>query len=168
MKSANETWIREIFSKIQKAWNENDYKSLINIESKYLYERESERIKKYISENKREYIKIIKNNFIEIYENKDDKNNECIKANIGVAIKNYVYDVNSGEVTDGIKDCVIERIYKMTMRKRSEEEEIQAICEGCGAKIDLYYSNFCGYCGTMLKNNKFDWVVEEIESFDIK
>ena len=39
-----EKWVKEIFLKIQNAWNENDYESLINIESKFLYERDSEKI----------------------------------------------------------------------------------------------------------------------------
>ena len=163
-----EEWVKEIFLKIQNAWNENDYESLINIESKFLYERDSEKIKKYIKENKREVRECVIISCVEIYGHKENEENQSLKAILKVSLENYVYDINTKEIFSGIKDYKVDRIYKITFRKREKQQDQKVRCEKCNAPIDLFNTRKCEYCGTILKINKFDWVVEDIECFDVE
>jgi len=160
-------WIKEVFIKIQNAWNENKINALVPLESGILLERDAQKMQILELEGKREVRKDTVVHYVDIYHYEKDGNVEIVKALVKATLENYIYQTGTNEVVEGIRDYNITKIYRITLKKRynfgSELGKQIVNCKACNAKVDLKASGKCTYCGTMVYTEDHDWAVVEIE-----
>ena len=78
----------------------------------------------------------------------------------------YTIDKVTGKYVNGINDHRITKnnIMIFTKQININKEDIARKCPGCGANINANYSGKCDYCGTIYDTEKYDWILEEIET----
>lgn len=161
-----ETKIKEIFKKIQNAWNTNNADELLHLESSMLYEKDAEKMRMYASKNIKEVRKDVVINFVDVIEKYEIANKEILKVKLKASMERYVQDVATGEIIEGIKEYKETKIYFLFfVRMIGKEGYTIAKCNGCGADVNIIASGKCEYCGTLFYAKEYDWVVADIEEY---
>ena len=155
-------WIKEIFIRVQEAWNQNNPDALIYIESDLLFERDAEKMRKYVSENKKEIRKDIVVTSVNVCAYEETEKRKVLEATLKSSMERYVVDLRTKEIVDGIKDYQQDEEYLIVFGKRGEKQT-PIKCVGCGADITFNSLGKCEYCGNYIYSTEYDWVIEEIK-----
>lgn len=158
-----EKWIEQTFMQIHDAWNQNKPENLVNIESNLLYERDAEKMRQYKNKGLREVRKCVVINYVQIIDHNINDVKEVLKVRIKASMENYIYDIHTGEITEGIRDYKKTDIYELILSTKKAGNKIEQIkCNGCGADIEMNANGKCEYCGNLYYTEKYDWLIEDM------
>lgn len=164
-----ENKIKQIFLKIQNAWNKNKPEELLHIESSLLYERDAEKMRMYTSKGLKEVRNNIVINYAEADEYFEAGTKKFLKIKIKASMERYVYDTITGEIVNGIREYNETKVYILTLAKEEEKDgNIKMKCDACGADVNIRAIGKCEYCGTIFHTDEYDWTVVDIEEYKDK
>jgi len=157
--------IRELFSKVQEALNENNMDKLMLVEDGILFERDSQKLQILEQEGKKLVRKDVVIHSVDAYYYEEDNEYEEVSSLIQATLEDYVYVKNTEEVEEGIRDYNVTKTYKLVIKRKVSFEEEANIekCKNCGATIKINAVGKCAYCDNMIYSNEFNWIVTELD-----
>lgn len=156
--------IKEMFLKIQEAWNNNSEKDLLHLESSLLYERDAATMRMYTSMGLKEVRKCVVINYVKPAEYFEFGSKQILKVRIKASMEKYVYNPMTEEVVSGIREYKETKIHILTLiKEKNKTGHTKTKCIGCGADVNVMSSGKCEYCGTLFYTKEYDWVVANIE-----
>ena len=157
--------MKDIFLKIQKARNEHDLNTLTLLESPYLFEQDARKIKLLNLNGKKQVKKDIVIHYISLREYYIKDGYEYIEVEIKATLEDYIYQLTTNEVVEGIRDYNLTKKYQVVFKKTKKEEEVSEIvkCIACNANVETKALGKCEYCGTIAYNKEYNWIIDRIE-----
>ena len=129
----------ELFSEFEKKVKENEEKNIMQ-----MYDELNVKHIKVINTE-------IKNNKIYIYVELDSR------------YMDYILDIKKDKIIKGTNSYRIEKKYHLTFTKTIDAKTFTNKCSGCGATLDTNSTGICSYCGKLFEQNKYEYILEEIE-----
>lgn len=161
---------QNIFMQLQEAWSTQNWKVARMYETDALFNVHNKQLEGIISKNRTNYVENITFVNTDIVEYDQDENNDIAKILFEVRLIDYTVDNETGKVVFGDKRKILHLKYLYTfIRSKNVVTEggdglITTNCPSCGAPMDVNASGECEYCGTVIVNGTYDWVVSNIES----
>ncbi len=163
--------ISNMYVQFQNQWQAKDLEPLRGDMTDAFYaqmDRQLEQLRKANQTNMVENIAVLG---VELRGFMQDDVNDTIVATVRTRINDYYVDDNTGAVVRGNKDAEKFMTYEWTMIRRKgvltevgEEGESKAQnCPNCGAPLNVNHSAKCEYCGTVITNSDYDWVLSSIK-----
>ena len=153
--------IQRIFKAALIAYGNKDFKQMKNYEVDALINRQtfaSENYKKMGIKEIMSRIICLKPTTINV---KVDKNDDIrVEAIVPVSLERYIIDESTGEVLDGIKECINTYSYKVVLVENKKYDK-NLICENCGAEISKDTEK-CPYCKTINSNKDNRLLIADI------
>ena len=99
-----------------------------------------------------------------------DETNDIIVANVKTRIIDYYVDDNTGKIVRGSNTIERFMTYEWSMirkkgmtTKKAADGTVTVNCPNCGAPVNINQSAQCEYCGSILTNAEYDWVLSGIK-----
>jgi hypothetical protein len=164
-------WSREVFMKIQQAWNDRDWKVIRPFESEVLFNQHNQQLEEYIKNNKINKIEKICIRFCGLKSYRVDGDKEVLVVELHATMRDYVVDANTNQVleSDPNRDWFMK--YDMTfnrkkgvLTKEGVSNKSTTNCPNCGAPTEITSSGQCEYCKSIITTGEHDWVLSNIVS----
>ena len=164
-------WAREVFMKIQQAWNDRDWKVIRPFESEVLFNQHSQQLDEYIKNNKINKIEKICIRFCGLKSYRIDGDKEVLVVELHATMRDYVVDATTNEVleSDPKRDWFMK--YDMTfnrkkgvLTKAGVSNKSTTNCPNCGAPTEITSAGQCEYCKSIITTGEHDWVLSNIVS----
>ncbi len=165
--------VKRIFKKSQELWSKREWNEMRIYETKELFEQHFMQIKNQLDNKQINMKENIIINYAKIYKFKKDNSNYMIDIILNVSMNDYVVDENTGKVISGKKKKKAHKMFLMTFIKKrdysinEENEVIRINCPNCGAPMLVAEIGRCEYCATMLTNEMHNWLLSNIEPFEV-
>ena len=159
-------YVESVFTIVQSAWSQNDYKKLRPYESDVLYIRHKLCIESMIDAgvvNKRTNVRV-KGLLIKDFEvaGSIEKLVVVLTANMDIEDKSNVYIDKNGDIP-----YILKFVRKRGVKTKKEFHRSTGNCPNCGAVIDVDDDGVCKYCDTSLVSGEAEWVLSEIRNIKI-
>lgn len=159
-------YAENVFTIVQSAWSQNDYKKLRPYESDVLYLRHKLRIESMIDAgitNKRTNVRV-KGLLIKdfVVTGSIETLVVVLTANMRVEDEEGMYITENGDVP-----YILKFIRKRGVKTKKEFHRLASNCPNCGAVIDVDDDGICKYCDTSLVSGETEWVLSEIRNIKI-
>lgn len=159
--------VRDAFLKVQEAWVNQD----IEIARPYLSDETIQRFNSQIddlkSRKEKNVIDGIVINSIGFMDVRNDNNYNYITVKIDADFNiNYIINKkNDRKCANKSGKNVIEywTFIRTLEKEQSHNEHHNKKCPNCSAKLDINATDKCDYCSSVITNEKFDWVLSEID-----
>ena len=164
-----------LFIKMQNAWMDRKWEEIRPFETDELFEQHQGQIEGYIRNkqiNVMDRICVLYSKLYK-YEQKGDK--EVLHVVLKSRMADYIIDEDTKEILKGDKNIEriklyrLEFIMKLGVKTKAEETGLDTTnCPNCGAPTKVTSSGECDYCGSIITNGDFGWVLNNLEPFQTK
>jgi len=162
---------REVFMKIQEAWNNKDWKPIRPFESETLFNQHKQQLDEYIRLKKTNVVEKITIKHCSLHEFRQDGDKEVLTVWLNALMRDYVIDDETKKVleSDPNRDWYMK--YEMVFNRKAgvktdpgKKGNTITNCPNCGAPTEITSSGQCAYCGSVITNGEHDWVLTDIHS----
>ena len=162
---------REVFMKIQEAWNNKDWKPIRPFESETLFNQHKQQLDDYIRQKKTNVVEKITIKHCSLHEFRQDGDKEVLTVWLNALMRDYVIDDETKKVleSDPNRDWYMK--YEMVFNRKAgvktdpgKKGNTITNCPNCGAPTEITTSGHCAYCGSVITNGEHDWVLTDIHS----
>ncbi len=162
---------REVFMKIQEAWNNKDWKPIRPFESETLFNQHKQQLDDYIRQKKTNVVEKITIKHCSLHEFRQDGDKEVLTVWLNALMRDYVIDDETKKVleSDPNRDWYMK--YEMVFNRKAgvktdpgKKGNTITNCPNCGAPTEITSSGQCAYCGSVITNGEHDWVLTDIHS----
>ena len=162
---------REVFMKIQEAWNNKDWKPIRPFESETLFNQHKQQLDEYIRLKKTNVVEKITIKHCSLHEFRQDGDKEVLTVWLNALMRDYVIDDETKKVleSDPNRDWYMK--YEMVFNRKAgvktdpgKKGNTITNCPNCGAPTEVTSSGQCAYCGSVITNGEHDWVLTDIHS----
>ena len=162
---------REVFMKIQEAWNNKDWKPIRPFESETLFNTHKQQLDEYIRLGKTNVVEKIGIKHCSLHEFRQDGDKEVLIVWLNAIMRDYVIDDATKKVleSDPNRDWFMK--YEMVFNRKAglkteagKKGNSITNCPNCGAPTEVTSSGQCAYCGSVITNGEHDWVLTDIHS----
>jgi hypothetical protein len=161
--------VNNTFIQLQEAWMEKDWKRVRPFESDELFNMHNKQLQDYIRSNTTNVVEKIGILETEIRDYHDNGVTETLDVYMRVRMNDYVIDDETRKVVEGNahQEITMEYLLVMARKKgvktRMVENTTVTSCPNCGANISINASGECEYCGSVVSNGDFDWVLTRLD-----
>lgn len=164
-------WAREVFMKIQQAWNDRNWKVIRPFESQELFSQHNQQLDEYIRNNKINKVEKICIRYCGLKSYRVDGDKEVLVVELHATMRDYVVDANTNEVleSDPNRDWFMK--YDMTFNRKKgvlteagRSNKSTTNCPNCGAPTEITSAGQCEYCKSIITTGEHDWVLSNIVS----
>lgn len=164
-------WSREVFMKIQQAWNERNWKIIRPFESQELFNQHNQQLNEYINNNKINKVEKICVRYCGLNNYRIDGDKEVVVVELHATMRDYVVDANTNQVleSDPNRDWFMK--YHMTFNRKKgvlteagKSNKSTTNCPNCGAPTEITSAGQCEYCKSIITTGEHDWVLSNIVS----
>ena len=164
-------WAREVFMKIQQAWNDRDWKVIRPFETQELFSQHSQQLDEYIRNNKINKVEKICVRYCGLKNYYVDGDKEVMVVELHATMRDYVVDATSNQVleSDPNRDWFMK--YDMTFNRKKgvltqvgRSNKSTTNCPNCGAPTEITSAGQCEYCKSVITTGEHDWVLSNIVS----
>ena len=164
-------WAREVFMKIQQAWNDRDWKVIRPFETQELFSQHSQQLDEYIRNNKINKVEKICVRYCGLKNYYVDGDKEVMVVELHATMRDYVVDATSNQVleSDPNRDWFMK--YDMTFTRKKgvltqegSSNKSTTNCPNCGAPTEITSAGQCEYCKSVITTGEHDWVLSNIVS----
>lgn len=164
-------WSREVFMKIQQAWNDRDWKVIRPFETQELFSQHSQQLDEYIRNNKINKVEKICVRYCGLKNYYVDGDKEVMVVELHATMRDYVVDATSNQVleSDPNRDWFMK--YDMTFNRKKgvltqvgRSNKSTTNCPNCGAPTEITSAGQCEYCKSIITTGEHDWVLSNIVS----
>lgn len=164
--------ISSLYVQLQNAWEKKDLSPMRPFMSDALYtqfDRQLDELRKSDFTNVIDGIEVLD---IFLSNCRCDEKEDVVEAIVKTRIVDYVIDDKTGRVLQGSKKAEKYMMYRWTLvrsavrRKASQAQGVGVDvrrCPSCGAPLEINASARCPYCGSVVMDSDFDWVLTSIE-----
>lgn len=163
-----------LFIKMQNAWMDRKWEEIRPFETDELFEQHQAQIEGYIRNkqiNVMDRICVLYSKLYK-YEQKGDK--EVLEIVLKSRMADYIIDEDTKEILKGDKNTERIRLYrlefirKLGVKTKPEDTGLDTTnCPNCGAPTKVTSAGKCDYCGSIVTNGDFGWVLNNLEPFQI-
>lgn len=164
-------WSREVFMKIQQAWNDRNWKVIRPFESQELFSQHNQQLDEYIRNNKINKVEKICIRYCGLKSYRVDGDKEVLVVELHATMRDYVVDATSNQVleSDPNRDWFMK--YDMTFNRKKgvlteagKSNKSTTNCPNCGAPTEITSAGQCEYCKSIITTGEHDWVLSNIVS----
>ncbi|MBQ9832136.1 MAG: TIM44-like domain-containing protein, partial [Clostridia bacterium] len=161
--------ISNLYVQMQNCWQAKDISPLRNSMTDAFYNQADRQIQALKSNNQTNMIENIAVLSVNLMGYNEDDTNTTIIAKLNTRIVDYVVDDKTGNVIKGSKTAEKFMTYEwLLIRSKGaltgENEGTTAVhCPSCGAPMNVNFSAKCEFCGTVIKQAEYDWVLSNIK-----
>jgi len=161
--------ISNMYVRFQNCWQEKDLSPLRGDMTDAFYNQTLRQLEQLIKNRQTNMIENIAVLGVDLRGFMQDEANDTVVVSIRTRINDYYIDDTTKEVVRGYPHADKFMTYEWTMiRKKGvltkETGESTALnCPNCGAALDVNHSAECEYCGSVITNDDFDWVLSSIK-----
>lgn len=164
-------WTREVFMKIQQAWNDRNWKVIRPFESQELFNQHNQQLEEYIRNNKINKVEKICIRYCGLKNYRIDGDKEVIVVELHATMRDYVVDATTNQVleSDPNRDWFMK--YDMTFNRKKGvltqagvSNKSTTNCPNCGAPTEITSAGQCNYCKSIITTGEHDWVLSNIVS----
>ncbi len=161
--------VNNMFVQLQEAWQAKDWKKVRPFESDELFNMHARQLQELIDShttNVVDEIAILKTLITDYHYN---GTTESLDVYMRVRYKDYIMDDNTGKVVEGDPNREITMEYELVMSRkkgvitRLAQNTVVSTCPNCGANVSINASGECEYCGSVVSNGDFDWVLTRLD-----
>lgn len=157
--------VNNIFTQLFSSLMFDELKEVDHFISDELYMKYNDLIKEHKLNNIRQifdelHVKYTKIENIEVTEDKYK-----VTVYLESRYLDYCVDLNTRKVVSGNDYSAILANYRLVLEKDTDTKKQGIIreCSSCGASMDINDSGVCAYCGSVYKQEDYDWVLTSIE-----
>ncbi|HWP96231.1 MAG TPA: TIM44-like domain-containing protein [Syntrophomonadaceae bacterium] len=161
--------VNNMFIQLQEAWMEKDWKRVRPFESDELFNMHNKQLQDYIRNNTTNVVEKIAILESEIRDYHDMGITENLDVYMRVRLHDYVINDETRKVVEGYPNDEITMEYLLVMvrkkgvKTRIAENTTVTSCPNCGANVSINASGECEYCGSVVSNGDFDWVLTRMD-----
>ena len=163
--------IADWYVNMQHAWTNKDMAPVQPYFTDVLYSQFESQMKEYIARRQTNKVENIAVLDVELRGWKQDEEKDSMFALVKTRITDYVVDDATGNVLRGSSNNELFMAYEWTLvrskgMKTPEAGSSGAVvisCPHCGAPININQSAKCEYCGNIVQQKEYDWVVSAIK-----
>lgn len=164
-------WAREVFMKIQQAWNDRNWKIIRPFESQELFSQHNQQLDEYIRNNKINKVEKICVRYCGLKSYRVDGDKEVLVVELHATMRDYVVDAKTLQVleSDPNRDWFMK--YDMTFNRKKGvltqagvSNKSTTNCPNCGAPTEITSAGQCEYCRSIITTGEHDWVLSNIVS----
>ncbi|MGL4344364.1 MAG: TIM44-like domain-containing protein [Cellulosilyticaceae bacterium] len=161
--------VNNMFMRLQLAWMNKRWEEARPFETDALFHTHQMQLEQYISSKRTNRIEEINISNTEVLNYYVMGQFEYLDVEIKARFLDYIVEDHSGRVLKGSDQRPVHMHYKWKlMRKKgvhTNESHTEATeCPNCGANISINQAGKCEYCGSIVTQGDYDWVLSEIES----
>lgn len=167
------SWSRDLFIKLQEAWNARDWSTIRVFETNELFEQHHKQLQDYIDRkqiNKMERI-CVKSAQLADFKQTGDK--DILTVILKSRMVDYIIDEETGKVLKGDKvtdrhsTYKLEFIRKTGVKTKPGSNQINTTnCPNCGAPTQITSSGKCEYCGSVITTGEHSWALANLEKIE--
>lgn len=164
-------WAKEVFLKVNKAWDKKDWSVIRPFENEALFNMHSAQLQEYIDKGTTNHIEKIMVNQTYMYKYDRDNAYEHVTLALDSRLVTYVSEDNTGKVVSGAKDREVYITYLLTfMRKVGVKTNVElsnkstSQCPNCGAPTEITSAGKCEFCKMIITTGDHDWVLTHFDS----
>lgn len=164
-------WAREVFMKIQQAWNDRDWKVIRPFETQELFNQHNQQLEEYIKNNKINKIEKISIRYCGLKSYRVDGDKEVLVVELHATMRDYVVDAKTNEVLESDPNRNWFMKYDMTFNRKKgvlteagRSNKSTTNCPNCGAPTEITSAGQCEYCKSIITTGEHDWVLSNIVS----
>ncbi|MCQ4023087.1 MULTISPECIES: Tim44-like domain-containing protein [unclassified Ruminococcus] len=165
------TFANNVFIGLQRAWTARNLSSIRPFEKEELFEQHSKQLQNYINRRQINVIDNIKITTSYLHKYERDRQYEYLTVYMDVRMSNYIVDADTRNVLTGNPSTIGNTPYLLTfMRRRGVlsngecNKTMSKSCPNCGAVLSMSNSSKCEYCGGIITQSDFDWVLSNINT----
>ncbi len=161
--------INNMFIQLQEAWQAKDWKKVRPFESDELFNTHARQLQELIDSHTTNVVDDIGILRTMITDYHDNGATESLDVYMRVRYKDYIVDDNTGKVLEGDPNLEIFMEYELVMSRkkgiltRLAQNTVVSTCPNCGANVSINASGECEYCGSVVSNGDFDWVLTRMD-----
>ena len=164
-------WAREVFMKIQQAWNDRNWKVIRPFESQELFSQHNQQLDEYIRNNRINKVEKICIRYCGLKNYRIDGDKEVLVVELHATMRDYVVDAKTNNVieSDPNRDWFMK--YDMTFNRKKGvltqagvSNKSTTNCPNCGAPTEITSAGQCEYCRSIITTGEHDWVLSNIVS----
>ncbi len=161
--------VNNMFIQLQEAWQAKDWKKVRPFESDELFNTHAKQLQELIDSHTTNVVDDIGILRTQITDYHDNGATESLDVYMRVRLKDYIVDDNTGKVIEGDPNLEIYMEYELVMSRkmgvttRLAQNTVVSTCPNCGANVSINASGECEYCGSVVSNGEFDWVLTRLD-----
>lgn len=161
--------ISNMYVQFQNAWTKKNMEELRPYLTDALFNQFNNQLETYRRDKTTNYVERIAVLGVHIKGFMKQGENYAVVTELRTRIVDYVTDDNTGEVIRGSKTAEKFMTYEWTLSRKigiqtGVSDGLKSRnCPHCGAPLDINKSAKCEYCGSIIKDDAFDWVVSSIK-----
>lgn len=164
-------WAREVFMKIQQAWNDRNWKIIRPFESQELFNQHNQQLEEYIKNNKINKVEKICIRYCGLKNYYVDGDKEVLIVELHATMRDYVVDAKTNQVLESdptrdwfMKYDMIFNRKKGVLTSAGVSNKSTTNCPNCGAPTEITSAGQCEYCKSIITTGEHDWVLSNIVS----
>lgn len=164
-------WSREVFMKIQQAWNDRNWKIIRPFESQELFNQHNQQLNEYINNNKINKVEKICVRYCGLNSYRVDGDKEVVVVELHATMRDYVVDATTNQVLESNPNRDWFMKYHMTFNRKKgvlteagKSNKSTTNCPNCGAPTEITSAGQCEYCKSIITTGEHDWVLSNIVS----
>ena len=162
--------ISGLYVRFQSSWQAKDLTDVRQYLSDSLYAQVDRQLENYRTNGRTNRVDGVTVQNVRLVGYKQEQGADIIVAELRTRIKDYVVDDATGNIVRGDPNkekfmCYHWTLARTTGYSQQKQEGFHArTCPHCGAPVDINQSTVCEYCDSVLVDDTFDWVVNNIEA----
>ena len=168
-----ESWVKQIFIKLQYAWTDRNWADIRVFETNELFEQHNTQLNRYIERKQINVLEQVSVSWVKLYNFYQTAERDVLEVAVNSRMIDYIIDEETKEVVSGDKYSAKIRTYKLTfIRKKGIKTEpgkitLKAIkCPNCGGQLTMTQAGKCEYCGSIVVVDDHGWALSELEPFN--
>jgi len=164
-----------LFVKMQNAWMDRKWEEIRPFETDELFEQHQGQIEGYIRNKQINVMDRICVLYSKLYKFEQKGDKEVLQVILKSRMADYIIDEDTKQVIKGDKNIERIKLYKLEfIRKAGVKTKPEGTgldttnCPNCGAPTKVTSSGECDYCGSIITNGDFGWVLNNLEPFQTK
>ncbi|PWM46580.1 MAG: hypothetical protein DBX47_02025 [Clostridiales bacterium] len=162
--------LSNIYVQLQNGWQHKDISEVRVFLSDELYNQANRQLESMRQNNQTNHVDNIAVLSVDISGFMQNDKNDVLVARLKTRIVDYTTDDNTGNVISGSNTAEKFMEYEWTLIRtkghitaESDSDFKKTNCPSCGAPMEVNYSAKCEYCGSVLNNGDYDWVISSIK-----
>ena len=167
--------VKMLFVKMQNAWMDRKWEEIRPFETDELFEQHQGQIEGYIRNKQINIMDRICVLYSKLYKFEQKGDKEVLHVVLKSRMADYIIDEDTKEVLKGDKNIERIKLYRLEfirkagVKTKPEETGLDTTnCPNCGAPTKVTSSGECDYCGSIITNGDFGWVLNNLEPFQTK
>jgi len=160
--------IRNLFFRIQDAKQNRDFLGIRSYFSEPLFEEYALQMEQLKKKHIKSVVEDPEVRSIIIKGFKQESDTDVMLVELKTLSREYTIDETNNKLKSGSKKEVVSTEYEwvlcrsLSYRGKSQKGFSARVCPNCGAAVNINKSLICEYCGSVLSDDEFDWVIISI------